>query len=107
MFKFSYYANLVTDDVINCASIVVWHKIKNISANNEATVLKIGMDIAPYEIYQTVHILMLLWQHARFQFPASSKWNIPTEIYYLWLNKAKYLVLSKTQASPTFIGSPL
>ena len=29
-----------------------------------------------YEIYQMVHILMLLWQHARFQSPASLKWNI-------------------------------
>ena len=34
IFKFSYYGNLVTDDVIGCASTVVWHKIKNISANN-------------------------------------------------------------------------
>ena len=38
--------------------------------------LKLGRDIAPYEIYQMVHILMLLWQHAWFQSPASSKWNI-------------------------------
>ena len=29
--------------------------------------LKLGRDVAPYEIYQTVHILMLLWQHAWFQ----------------------------------------
>ena len=29
-----------------------------------------------YEIYQMVHILMLLWQHAWFQSPASSKSNI-------------------------------
>ena len=39
--------------------------------------LKLGRDVAPYEIYQMVHILMLLWQHARFQSPASSKSNIP------------------------------
>ena len=26
--------------------------------------LKLGSDVAPYEIYQIVHILMLLWQHA-------------------------------------------
>ena len=38
--------------------------------------LKLGRDVAPYEIYQMVHILMLLWQHARFQSPASSKLNI-------------------------------
>ena len=31
---------------------------------------------APYEIYQKVHILMLLWQHTRFQSPASWKWNV-------------------------------
>ena len=53
-----------------------WHKIKNISANNEAMLLKLGRDIAPYEIYQMVRILMLLWQHAWFQSSASSKWNI-------------------------------
>ena len=73
IFKFSCYANLVTDDVIGCASTVVRHKIKNISANNEAMLLKFGRDVAPYEIYQMVHILMLLWQHAQFQSPASLK----------------------------------
>ena len=31
------------------------------NANNEAMQLKLGMDVAPYEIYQMVHILMLLW----------------------------------------------
>ena len=65
--KFSYYANLVTDDVIGCASTVVRLKIKNISTNNEAMLLKLGRDVVPYEIYQMVHILLLLWQHARFQ----------------------------------------
>ena len=29
--------------------------------------LKLGRDVALYEIYQMVHILMLLWQHAQFQ----------------------------------------
>ena len=57
-------------------STVVWHKSKNISANNEAMLLKLGRDVAPYKMYQVVHILMLLWQHAWFQSPASSKWNI-------------------------------
>ena len=76
IFKFSYYANLVTDDVTGCASTVVWHKIKNISANNEAMLLKLSRDVAPYKIYQRVYILMLLWQHAQFQSPASSKLTI-------------------------------
>ena len=76
IFKFSYYASLVTDDVIGCASTVVWHKIKNISAYNDAMLFKVGRDVAPYEIYQLVHILMLLWQHARFQSPTSLKWSI-------------------------------
>ena len=40
-FKFSYHANLVTDDVIGCASTVVRHKIKDISTNNEALLLKL------------------------------------------------------------------
>ena len=76
IFKFSYYANLATDSIIGCASTVVWHKIENISANNEAMLLKLSRNVAPYEIYQMVHILMLLWQHARLQSPTSSKWNI-------------------------------
>ena len=38
--------------------------------------LRLGRAFAPYGIYQMVHILMLLWQHARFQSPASSKLNI-------------------------------
>ena len=42
---------------------------------------KLGMDVAPYELYQMVHILMLLWQHARFQSPASLKY------YHLRLNR--------------------
>ena len=48
-------------------------KITNISANNEAMLLKLGRDVAPYEMYQVVHILMLLWQHVWFLSPASSK----------------------------------
>jgi len=59
--KFSYYANLVTDDIIGYASTVVWHKIKNISANIEAMLLKLSRDVAPSKIYQMVHILMLRW----------------------------------------------
>ena len=69
-----YIPNLVTDDVIGCASTVVWHKIKNTSAYNEAMLLKLGKDVAPYEIYQVLHISMLLWQHSRFQSPASSNY---------------------------------
>ena len=76
IFKFSYYANLVTDDAIGRTSAVVTHKIKNIPANNEAMLLKLGRDVAPYEIYQIVHILMLLWQHAQFQSLSPSKSNI-------------------------------
>ena len=56
IFKFAYYANWAKDDVIGCASTVVWHKIKNISANNEAMLLKLGRDVAPYEIYQMVQL---------------------------------------------------
>ena len=76
IFRCLYYANLLTDNVSGCASTEVWHKIKNISANKAALLLKLGGDVAPYEIYQMVHILMLLWQHAWFQSPAFSKWNI-------------------------------
>ena len=28
IFKFSYYANFATDDVIGCTSTVVWHKLR-------------------------------------------------------------------------------
>ena len=38
--------------------------------------LKLGRDVAPYKIYQMVHILMLQWQHARFQSLSSSESNI-------------------------------
>ena len=76
IFKFSYYANVVTDDIIGCAITVVRHKIKNISADNEAMLLKLGRDVAPYGIYQMVHILMLLLQHPWFQSLSSSKSNI-------------------------------
>ena len=63
-----YYANLVTNDIVGFASRVVWRKIKNISAKNEAMLLKIGRDVATLnKIYQIVHSLMLLWQHARLQ----------------------------------------
>ena len=65
--KFFYYANLTTDDVTGCASTVVGHKTKSISANNEAMPLKLHRVVAPYEIYQMAKILMLLWQHDRFQ----------------------------------------
>ena len=73
---FCYYANLVSDDIIGCASTVVWHKIKNFSTNNEAILLKLGRDAAPWEIYQMLCNLRLLWLHARFQSSAPSKWNI-------------------------------
>ena len=68
IFKFSYYANSVTDDVIGlCKNSGGTQKFKNISANNVAMLLKLGRDVAPYEIYQMVHILMLLWQYAWFR----------------------------------------
>ena len=83
-------------------------KITNVSANNEAMPLKLCRDVASYEIYQVVHILMLLWQHARFLSSCllgSCLFKI--KYYYLRLNKAKFLVLFKKHASPTFIGSAL
>ena len=43
----SYYANLAIDDVIDSARNVVWHKINDISANNEAMLLKLGRNVAP------------------------------------------------------------
>ena len=76
IFKFSYDTNLVTDGVIGCASTVLRHKINNISANNEAMLLKLGRDVARHEIYLMVHILILLWQHVRFQSLSSSKSSI-------------------------------
>ena len=53
VFKVSYDANLVPDDVIGCASTVVSHNIKNISTNNEAMLLKLDRDVAPYGMYGT------------------------------------------------------
>ena len=39
--------------------------------------LKLGRDVVPSEIYQMAHILMLLWQHARFQSISSSNQILP------------------------------
>ena len=47
IFKFFCYANLVIDDVMGCASTVVRHKVKNMSANNGAMLLALGRDFAP------------------------------------------------------------
>ena len=64
--KFFYYANLVIDDAIGFASTVARHKIKNISANNEAMLLIetwqgcCTLQNIPEDIM--LHILMLLWQ---------------------------------------------
>ena len=68
--------HLMTSSVVQ----VQWcdTKLRISPPNNEAMLLKLGRDVAPYEIYQTVYILMLLWQHAWFQSPASSKLNITT-----------------------------
>ena len=52
VFKFSYYANVVTDGIISCAKTQWWDKIKNISTNNEAMLLKLGRDVGTYEISQ-------------------------------------------------------
>jgi len=46
--------------------------IKNVSAINKAVRLKIARDVALYEIYQMVDILMLLWQTTLFQSYSSS-----------------------------------
>ena len=35
--------------------------------------IKLGRDVAPYEIYQSVHIFMLLSQHVRFQSPLQNQ----------------------------------
>ena len=55
IFKFSFYANLVTYDVIGCASTLTQHKIQNISANNAAMLLKLGSDVAPRCIPDGTH----------------------------------------------------
>ena len=57
IFKFSYYANEATDDGIGCASTVVSHKIKNISANNEAMLLGATSEYPATNL----HILSTFW----------------------------------------------
>ena len=44
----------------------VKYDLKNKSCQKYAMLLKLSRDVVPYEIYQMVHILILLWQHARF-----------------------------------------
>ena len=51
--------------------------------------LKLGRDVAPYEIYQMEHILMLLWQHARFQSLSPSKSNITVRSCIAWFQTVK------------------
>ena len=82
----SHYANLVTDDVIGCASTVVSHNIKNISTNNEAMLLKLDRDVAPYGMYGT-HFDVAM---ATCSVPVSCLSKI--KYYHLRLNKAKCLV---------------
>ena len=48
----------------------------NISASNEAMQVKLGRDVAPYEIYQMVHILMLLLATCSVPVPSYLKSNI-------------------------------
>ena len=43
------------------SSVVQVTKIKKISANDEAMLLKLGRDVLPHKIYQMVYILMFLW----------------------------------------------
>ena len=47
--------------------------------------LKLDRDVTPYEIYQMVHTLMLLWQQA-------FKSLFITKYYHLQLHGAKYRV---------------
>ena len=91
------FCTFVTDDVIGCASTVVTHK-NNISANNEAILVKLGRDFAAYQIYQMVYRFNVAM--ATCSVPVSCLSKI--KYYHLRLNKAKYLVLSKTYVSPTF-----
>ena len=102
IFKFSFYANLVTYDVIGCASTLTQHKIQNISANNAAMLLKLGSNVAPRSIPDGTHFDSAI---ATCSVPVSCLFKM--KYCHLWLNKAKYLVLSKTYASPTFIKGSL
>ena len=45
---------------VQTESIMVFSGVAYISANNEAMLLKLGRDVAPYKIYQMVYILLLL-----------------------------------------------
>ena len=65
--------------------------------------LKLGRDVAPYKIYQMVHIFDVVM--ATCSVPVSCLFKM--KYYHLRLNKAKYLVLSRTHASPNFLVSPL
>ena len=72
--------------------------------------LKLGRDVAPYKIYPMVQILMLLWQHARFQSPACSKLNcIHLVISFLHLSStywSLYLIREDLQKNgPLLKGS--
>ena len=87
-----------------CSSLVVWHKIKNISANNEAMLC--------YATWQGCFTLQNIPDGTHLDVATATcsvsvSCLLKIKYYHLWLSKAKCLALSKTYASPTFIGSPL
>ena len=99
IFKFSYYANLVTDDVMGCASSVQWQdtKLRISPPNNEEMLLKLCRVCTLQNIPGGTHFDVAM---ATCLVSVSCLFKI--KYYHLRLNKANYLVLSKTFASPTF-----
>ena len=45
IFMIFYYANYITDDIINCFNIVPKHKMTKISANSKEMHMKLGNSI--------------------------------------------------------------
>ena len=74
IFNFFLISKVGTDGI---ASREVWgskHKRKNISGNNWSIKLKLGRFATPKNVHQLVYILMLLWQHTRFQISIMQEW---------------------------------
>ena len=100
IFKFSYYANLATDDVIGCASYVGW-------CDRKLRISPPTMKQCYWNLVGMLHPIKYTRWYTFWCCYGNMLGSSQNEILSFRLNKAKYLVLSETHASPTFITSPL
>jgi len=64
IFKFLYYANEESDDVISGSTKTVQHSIKNMSRNIKAVVFKLGTGNVHHERNKMTPMVPLPWQQS-------------------------------------------